>query len=140
MEHHKDGIVTGQRSHNVRVLHVVQCEGGTLRHALNGAQHHDILSCFHMDDTFPENRAQLVGKVQLVLLHGHRIAIAALSGGFLYQMQLLDIPGNGGLCGMDAQLIEPLQQLLLGLNGFLTDDLQQLLLTDIFLAECPVGR
>ena len=85
-----------------------------------------------MDDAFPKDRAQLVGKVQLVLLHGHRIAIAALSGGFLYQMQLLDIPGNGCLGAVEALIRQRLQQLLLGLYIGIGNNLNDLRLSLCF--------
>ena len=47
-------------------------------------------------------------------------------------MKLLDIPGNGGLRRADAQVVQALQKLLLRLDGFLADDLQQLFLSHIF--------
>ena len=47
VEHQQDGVVTGQRAHDVRVAHVVQCEGGTLCHALDSFQHHQILGSLH---------------------------------------------------------------------------------------------
>ena len=132
MEHQEDGVVAGQRAHDVGIAHVVQREGRTLGHALDGFQHHDILGCLHADYALAEDGAQLVGEVQLRFLHRHGIAVASLAGGLLHQMELLDVPGNGGLGGLDAQVVQPLQKLLLGLDGLFADDLQQLFLPDIF--------
>ena len=132
MEHQKDGVITGQCAHDIGIAHVIQRKGRTLRHTLDGFQHHDVLGRLYADHALAEDGAQLVGKVQLRFLHRHGIAIAALPGRLLHQMKLLDIPGNGSLRRADAQVVQALQKLLLRLDGFLADDLQQLFLSHIF--------
>ena len=132
MEHQKDGVVTGQSTHDVGIAHIVQREGRALRHTLDGFQHHDVLGRLYADHALAEDGAQLVSEVQLRLMHRHRIAVATLTGGLLHQMELLDVPGNGGLRGADTQIVQALQQLLLRLDSLLADDLQQLFLSHVF--------
>ena len=51
-------------------------------------------------------------------------------------MELLDVPGDGGLGGVDAPLPQVFQKLLLGLDLGGGDDVQDLLLSFAF--HCPV--
>ena len=58
--------------------------------------------------------------------------ITASAGGFLNKVQLLDVPGNGGLGAAYAARLQTSQELLLCLDVFLGNNLKQLLLPFIF--------
>ena len=47
VEHQENGVVAGQRPHDVRLRHIVQRKGRALRHTLDGLQHHQILRRRH---------------------------------------------------------------------------------------------
>ena len=86
----------------------------------------------HRQDALPENGAKHVGKIQLGAVGGNGIAVFSLPGWLLNQVQLLDVPGNRGLGTLDPLGLEPLQQLLLGFDNLLADDLEELVLAVVF--------
>ena len=64
----------------------------------------------------------------IVLADGLGIAVGPVAHRLLDQMQLLDVPGNGGLGGLHAAGAQLGEQLVLGLHVGLPDDAQDLLL------------
>ena len=125
-------VVAGQRPHQIRHVHAVHGGAGGVGQARKGLDDHDILGVVHRQDALPEDGAQLVGKVQLGAVGGNGVAVPALPGGLLDQVQFLDVPGNSGLGALDPLGLEPLQQLLLGLDDLLADDLEELVLAVVF--------
>ena len=55
-------------------------------------------------------------KFSLRPVAGDRIFIHSLAHGLLDEVQLLDVPGDGGLGAVDPVRLQPGQQLLLGLD------------------------
>ena len=62
-----------------------------------------------------------------------------MSGRLLYQMELLDIPGDGSLGAADSPLAQVFQELLLGLHIFFGDDVEDHSLTVILHPCSPPG-
>ena len=60
-------------------------------------EHHNILGAVKGGDSLLENGPQPSGEIQRGLAAGHHILVGAVAGELLDQMQLLDVPGNGGL-------------------------------------------
>ena len=71
-----------------------------------------------------EDGAQLVRNVQTGTAAGNRVFVGAVARRLLHQMKLLDVPGDGGLGTGHAPLPQLLQELLLGLDVFLCDDVK----------------
>ena len=67
----------------------------------------------------------------------HRIPVAAGIRKLLDDPKILDVPGNGSLGTAEAVFLQSRQQLLLGFNVFLTDDLQYFCLTLTFHCHHP---
>ena len=63
------------------------------------------------------------------LFGGGGVAVGAEAGKLLNDAQLLDVPGNGGLGGVVAGLLEGLEKLLLGFDVLGGDDLHDLCLS-----------
>ena len=61
-------------------------------------------------------------------LRRRNIAIRAVRRQLLDDAKLLDVPGNGGLRGLKAALLQLVQKLLLRLNVMLTDERKNLFL------------
>ena len=63
------------------------------------------------------------------ILAGGGVAVGAEAGQLLDDPQLFDIPGNGGLGGLVARLLQRLQKLLLGFDILGGDDLHDFCLS-----------
>lgn len=123
MEHQQHRIVAGQRPHDVRTLHVVQCKGRRVGHTVQRFQNGQILCIFHRQHALPEDGTQLLLEVQPRFLLRHGIAVVPAPVRHLQKVQLLDVPGHGRLGAGEPTLGQKLHQLLLGLHRLLFDDL-----------------
>ena len=105
----------------------------------HGLDHNNILCIRNAQDTLPKDRLQLLRYIQLRPVAGHRILIHPLSNRLLDQMQLLNVPGNRCLRAVNPALLKPSQKLLLRLNVFLGNDIQNHRLTVILHPSSPPG-
>ncbi len=92
---------------------------GVARQRLHDDQ---VLAFFDAHEGFRQHPFQLLQGIK-PLVRGKRVFIPAVIGGHLHQVQLLDIPGNGGLGDIVSGLFQLLHQLLLGLNIPVGNDL-----------------
>ena len=76
--------------------------------------HNQILGIVKAGDTFSENGVQAAGKGAGYLFCRGRITVGAKGRQFLDDSKVLDIPGNGCLCAVEAGSLELLKQLFLG--------------------------
>ena len=126
------GVVAGQTAHQILDVHSVDGRTGRRRQAGHGLDDHDILRHIKGRDALLENGAQPARHVEGHLPLRHRVAIGAVARQLLDKVQLLDVPGNGGLGGLHPTLPQFGQKLVLGLHLMLLYDAQNLLLTLFF--------
>ena len=123
------GVVARQTAQRLGDLHAGQGRQNGVGRARHGADHHDVLGKVHGDHALAQDVAQpgVGGAGGALLADG--VAVAPPAGQLLHQPQLLDVPGDGGLGGPEAPLLQLQQQLLLGLYVACLDDLQYLRLS-----------
>ena len=121
---HEDRVLPCQRTHHAVDIHVIQGLAGAAGQTGQRLEHHDVLGAVHAGDALMEDGAQLVRNVQTGTAAGNRVFVGAVARRLLHQMKLLDVPGDGGLGTGHAPLPQLLQELLLGLDVFLCDDVK----------------
>ena len=71
---------------------MIQCLAGTACQPGQRFEHHDILGGLHAGNAFVEDGPQLVRHIEPRPRIGHGVLIGPVSGRFLHQMKLLDVP------------------------------------------------
>ena len=103
---------------------LVDCGGGAVCKSGHGLDDDHVLCIVHAGNTLPEDQIQL-GRESMFRRFGcSRIPINAVRPQFLDDAQLLDVPGNGCLRGIEAAFLQLLQQLFLRLDVVVADQLE----------------
>ena len=120
--HNHNSIVPGQSAKNHIDLHGIQRGAGSTGKARQRMNDNNVFRIVNAGDTLPENGIQPVRQRRWRVFFGYTVAVSSQAGELLYDSQLLNIPGNGGLGAGKALFFQSLQKLLLGLHIGIGDD------------------
>ena len=122
-------VIACQRSQHHAAAHGIQRRGRRIGKPRQGMNHNDILGIVKAGDAFPENGIE-PGRESVGNLPGSSgVVIGSETGQFLDNAQLLNIPRNGRLGTGKSCLVQLLQQLLLGFDILVGNNLHDFGLT-----------
>ncbi len=130
--------IAGKAAYNHTHIHSIDGRAGCGGKTRQGADNNNILGIVKTGDTFPKNGIEFSGKRAGNLVGRGCIAVDSQTGKLLDNSQFLDISGDGGLGYPEAFLLKECQQLLLGLNITVGDDLHNFCLSLALHSSSPL--
>lgn len=124
----EDGVVPGDGPHQPVPLAGIHRHADGVGHAGVALYHNKVPRKIYRADGFQKDKVDVQGGGLWLLLYRSGVVIAPGGGEGLDEPQLLNIPGNGGLGGVKPRLGKIALQLLLGGDGVVLDDAENLFL------------
>ena len=118
------GIISSERTENLGKIQLIERRASRLCKPGKRLDHDDILCIVDTGYALTEDNIELRGKCVLYRLCRRAVAVRSAGSQLLDDAQLLDVPGNGCLRGIEAAFLQLLQQLFLRLDVVVADQLE----------------
>ena len=126
------GIISSERTENLGKIQLIERRASRLCKPGKRLEHDDILCIVDTGYALTEDNIELRGKCVLDRLCRRAVAVRSAGSQLLDDAQLLDVPGNGCLRGIEAAFLQLLQQLFLRLDVVVADQLEDFFVAFLF--------